>query len=76
MRPFAVPLVLGALAMTAISSRAEAQNVFWGGGPSVPLGDFKDDAKTGWLLQGGLGFDLGSSGIFAEAEGFFGSNSH
>lgn len=76
MRRFAVPMVLGALAMTAISSRVEAQYVFFGGGPSVPLGDFKDYAKTGWLVQGGLGFDIGSSGIWAEAEGFFGSNSH
>lgn len=76
MRRFAVPMVLGALAMTAVTSRAEAQNVFFGGGLSVPLGEFKDYAKTGWLLQGGIGFDIGSSGVFAEAEGFFGSNGH
>jgi opacity protein-like surface antigen len=76
MRRFAVPMVLGALAMTAVSSRAEAQNIFFGGGVSQPLGDFKDYAKTGWLMQGGLNFDVGSSGIFVEAEGFFGSNSH
>ena len=76
MRRFAVPLVLGALAITAVSSRAEAQSVFFGGGLSQPLGEFKDYAKTGWLLQGGLNFDIGSSGMFVEAEGFFGSNSH
>jgi len=80
MRRFAVPLVLGALAMTAVSSRAEAQYVFFGGGPSFPIGDFKSNAdfsaKTGWLLQGGIGVDIGSRGLFVEAEGFFGSNSH
>ena len=76
MRRFAVPLVLGALAITAVSSRAEAQSIFFGGGVSKPLGEFNDYAKTGWLLQGGINFDIGSSGIFAEAEGFFGSNSH
>ncbi|HSE51813.1 MAG TPA: outer membrane beta-barrel protein [Gemmatimonadales bacterium] len=86
MRRFAVPMVLGALAMTAVTSRAEAQpNIFFGGGPSFPVGDFKDNplpsppdfgAKTGWLLQGGIGIDIGSRGLFIEAEGFFGSNSH
>ena len=77
MRRFAVPMVLGALAMTALTSRAEAQpNIFFGGGPSFPMGDYGDYAKTGWLLQGGIGFDIGSKGLFIEAEGFFGSNSH
>jgi len=80
MRRFAVPMVLGALAITAVSSRAEAQYVFFGGGPSIPIGDFKSNtdfsAKTGWLLQGGIGVDIGSRGLFIEAEGFFGSNSH
>jgi opacity protein-like surface antigen len=76
MRRFAVPMLLGTLAMTAVSTRAEAQvNVFIGGGPSLPMGDFKDYAKTGWLLQGGLGVDI-SKGLFLEAEGFFGSNAH
>jgi opacity protein-like surface antigen len=86
MRRFAVPMVLGALAMTAVTSRAEAQpNIFFGGGPSFPVGDFKTnpdpsppnfEAKTGWLLQGGIGIDIGSRGLFLEAEGLFGSNSH
>lgn len=77
MRRFAVPMVLGALAMTAVSSRAEAQAyIFFGGGASVPVGDFADYAKTGWLLQGGLGIDLGSKGAFLEGEAFFGSNKH
>jgi opacity protein-like surface antigen len=76
MRRFAVPMLLGTLAMTAVSTRADAQvNVFFGGGPSMPVGEFKDYAKTGWLLQAGLGVDL-SKGLFLEAEGFFGSNAH
>jgi opacity protein-like surface antigen len=80
MKRFAVPMVLGALAMTAVSSRVQAQQVFFGGGPSFPVGDFKSntdfEAKTGWLLQGGIGVDIGSRGVFVEAEGFFGSNVH
>ena len=76
MRRFAVPMVLGALAITTVASRAEAQNIFFGGGLSQPLGDFKTYAKTGWLLQGGINVDIGSSGVFIEGEGFFGSNSH
>jgi len=73
-------MVLGALAIAAVSSRVEAQGpyVFFGGGVSIPTGDLKslNDAKTGWLLTGGLGLDIGSKGLFVEAEGFFGSNSH
>lgn len=77
MRRFAVPMFLGALAMTAVTSRAEAQaNIFFGGGPSFATGDFGDVAKNGWLLQGGIGLDIGSRGLFIEAEGFFGSHSH
>src|SRR5688500_4506594 len=77
MRRFAVPMVLGALALTAVTSRADAQaNIFFGGGPSFATGDFGDVAKNGWLLQGGIGLDIGSKGLFIEAEGFFGSHSH
>ena len=76
MKRFAVPVVLGALAMAAVSSRASAQYVFLGGGPSIPVGEFSDYAKSGWLLQGGIGVDVGKKGFWLEAEGFFGSNSH
>lgn len=77
MRLFAVPMVLGALAMTAISSRAEAQAyVFFGGGATFPTGDYGTYAKTGWMAQGGLGIDIGSKGLFLEGEGFFGTNKH
>lgn len=77
MRRFVVPMVLGALAMTAASSRAEAQAyVFFGGGATIPTGDYGTYAKTGWMAQAGLGVDIGSKGAFLEAEGFFGSNKH
>lgn len=81
MKRFAVSTLLGALALAMVASRAEAQvNVFLGGGPSFPVGSFKSndsfEANKGWLLQGGLGLDIGSKGFFLEAEGFFGSNAH
>lgn len=81
MKRFAVSTLLGALALAMVASRAEAQvNVFLGGGPSFPVGSFKSndafEANKGWLLQGGLGLDIGSGGFFVEAEGFFGSNAH
>lgn len=77
MKRFAVSTLLGALAIATVASRAEAQaNIFLGGGPSIPVGEYSDYAKTGWLLQGGIGIDIGSKGFFLEAEGFFGSNAH
>lgn len=76
MKRFAVPMLLGALAISAGASRAEAQNFFIGGGPTFPMGDFNDYAKMGYILQTGLGVDIGSKGLFAEAEFWYGSNKH
>lgn len=76
MKRFAVSTLVGAVALAVLSTSASAQNVFLGGGPSIPMGDYKDYAKTGWLLQGGLGIDVGNKGMFIEGEAFFGSNAH
>ena len=81
MKRFAVSTLVGALALALVASSAEAQpNIFLGGGPTFPVGSFKSndafEANKGWLLQGGIGVDIGSGGFFVEAEGFFGSNAH
>ena len=76
MKRFAVPMLLGALAISAGASRAEAQNFFIGGGPTMPMGDFNDYAKMGYILTAGLGVDIGKKGMFAEAEFWYGSNKH
>ena len=66
-----------AILMVAGVSAANAQYVFVGGGASIPNGDFKDEAKTGWMAQAGVGFDIAKvKGLWVEAEGFYGSNKH
>lgn len=68
--------IAGVLAFLALASPAGAQSVFIGGGATLPMGDYKDYAKTGWIMTAGLSVDLGEKGLFFEAEGFFGSNKH
>ncbi|NOT08420.1 MAG: outer membrane beta-barrel protein [Gemmatimonadales bacterium] len=72
-------LVLGALAVLALASPAGAQStpfVFFGGGASLPMGDYKEYAKTGWLANAGIGTTIGSKGLWIAADLFYGSNSH
>ena len=67
-------MVLGAVVTLLAAAPAHAQYVYFGGGANVPMGDFKDTNKTGWIVQGGLGTDVGGKGLWVEAEGFYGSN--
>jgi opacity protein-like surface antigen len=71
-------IVVGALVALAAAAPAEAQKpfIFFGGGVSLPMSDFKDvaNAKTGWIAQAGIGVDIGTKGLWADAEGFFGNN--
>jgi hypothetical protein len=78
MKRSAVPTVLAAVAALCVTSPAGAQYVFFGGGPTKPMGDFKDvdNAKTGYTFLAGLGTSIGTSGLFIEAEVGRGSNSH
>lgn len=69
-------VIVGVLALLALASPAGAQSVFIGGGATLPMGDYKDYAKTGWIMTAGVSVDLGEKGLFFEAEGFFGSNKH
>jgi len=69
-------LALGVVAVLLAATPAKAQYVFLGGGVTKPIGDFNDYAKTGWMAQGGLGFDIGDKGLWAELEGYYGSNKH
>jgi opacity protein-like surface antigen len=56
---------------------AGAQYLFLGGGLTIPTGEFKDDqAKSGWIATGGVGFDIGTRGLWAELQGYFGKNSY
>lgn len=70
-------LVSLAVLVLAGASAANAQYVFVGGGANLPIGDFKDaGAKTGWIAQAGVGMDIGSKGLWVEAEGWFGKTSY
>jgi opacity protein-like surface antigen len=76
MKRLTAAMMIGAVAVLVAASPAHAQYVFFGGGASIPMGDFKDFAKTGWMATAGLGADIGDKGLFIEAEGFYGKNKH
>lgn len=68
------------LALAALSVTAEAQGpstwVFAGGGATIPIGDYGDYAKTGFIADVGLGRTFGSGRVFAFADVFYGKNNH
>lgn len=66
-----------ALLLVALPAAAWAQGgVYFGGGATIPVGEFKDYAKTGWMGQAGGFASVGSNGMFIGGEGFYGSNNH
>jgi hypothetical protein len=73
-----VPLMLAILAGIALTVpvEASAQVVYFGAGPTFPIGDYSDYAKTGYVGVAGVTFPIGSQGLAVVGEGFFGQNSH
>lgn len=71
-------VLLGMLGALAVSSAANAQRpfIFFGGGLTFPVGDFGDEAKSGWMATGGISVDIGTRGLFVEAEGYYGTNDY
>jgi opacity protein-like surface antigen len=71
-------IVAGTLVALATATPALAQKpfVFFGGGVTLPMSDFKDVAKTGWGAQAGIGIDIGTKGLWGDIEGMYSSNSH
>ena len=69
-------LLAGAVAVLVSAAPAGAQYIFLGGGATLPMGDYKDFAKTGWIATAGVGFDVGSRGLWVEGQGYYGSNKH
>ncbi len=78
MKRYASSVLAAAIAALVLSSPARAQQpfIFFGGGATLPVGEYADYAQTGWMLTGGLGFNLGSKGAMLGFEGYFGSNRH
>ncbi|MGD2123667.1 MAG: outer membrane beta-barrel protein [Gemmatimonadota bacterium] len=75
-----VVLLVAALAVLSFSlvGQLSAQSVYLGAGATFPAGDYKDldEAKTGWMVEGGFGFPLGESGFYGLVGGIYGSNDH
>jgi len=74
-----VAIVSGALTVVALAVPAGAQArpyLFFGGGGTVPMGDYGDYAKAGWMIQAGIGTNLGDKGLWGDVEFLYGSNSH
>jgi hypothetical protein len=72
---------LAALFIVAGTSGAQAQEAvesrkFFsvGAGATVPFGDFKEEAKTGFLTGLGFGSGIGSGNLFLLGTGFYGKN--
>ncbi len=76
MKKLAPAVLLAILGLLANSSPAAAQFVYLGAGPSFPMSDYADYAKTGYLVVGGVGFPIGDAGLNAVVEGSWGQNSH
>jgi opacity protein-like surface antigen len=77
MKRWTTAMMVGAVAVLVAASPARAQYVFLGGGLTIPTGEFKDDeAKTGWIATAGVGFDIGSKGLWGELQGYFGNNNY
>lgn len=55
---------------------ANAQNIYVLAGPTFPVGDFSDFAKTGWYAAGGVTFPVGQGGAWAGGELSYGQNKH
>ncbi len=68
-------LAVATLAVAAQSGTAQAR-VFVSGGASIPVSDYKDDAKVGYMAQAGIGFPVGAPGFVVGIGGLYGSNSH
>lgn len=71
-----VSVVLAAGVVFALgTTAAQAQvSLGFGGGVSIPLGDFKDVAKTGWNGLANIGYDL-PSGLGVRGDFYYGQHS-
>lgn len=68
---------LPALALAlATPFAAAAQSLYAGVGPTFPMSDYGDYAKTGFLAVAGVEFPMGDGPVRILAEGFYGQNSH
>ncbi len=79
MKGVTVAVVAGMLGGALAASSGEAQgrpSLFLAAGPSFPLGDFGDYAKTGWFSYAGFNVPIGDKGLSAGGNVAYGSNKH
>jgi hypothetical protein len=77
MKRFVPGLALALLLAAGTTTPAAGQIGFvLGGGASVPVGDFGDFAKTGWMALAGVKLGLPLLPVQFRAEGLFGQNKH
>jgi hypothetical protein len=67
---------LAAVCALLLAVPASAQFVWIGGGPTFPMSNYGDYAKTGFLVNAGVGMPVGEQGLQFGVEGFFGQNNH
>lgn len=77
----AVGLAALAVLFLAFTDQASPQEVFFGVGATVPMGDYKDfasgdGAKTGIMAIGGVSFPIYEERLSVYGEGFVGRNGH
>ncbi|MEQ1857547.1 MAG: hypothetical protein ABL963_13895 [Longimicrobiales bacterium] len=68
-------LAIVSLALSAQGVSAQA-TVFVSGGASIPVSDYADYAKIGYMAQAGISFPVGTAGLLAGVGGLYGSNNH
>jgi hypothetical protein len=71
-------LTTGSVLVLFSPTAGMAQNrpsIFVGGGVTIPVGDYADLVKTGWMATGGVVVPVGTRGIFIPIEGVYGRNS-
>ena len=72
--------VVGLVLAVAVAAPAAAQNrpfYFLGAGLTMPTGEYGDYAKSGWMLDGGVGLPMGTDGkMWVGGDVMYGSNKH
>lgn len=64
---------LAILALTATAAQAQSVTIGIGGGATIPTGDFKTAAKTGWHGLANIGYNL-PSGLGFRGDFYYGQN--
>ncbi|MGD8276723.1 MAG: hypothetical protein PVH00_01800 [Gemmatimonadota bacterium] len=60
----------------APASAQLGKSLFIGGGLTMPMGDYNDYAKPGWMGLAGISLSQPESPVWFGVEGFFGHNAH